>query len=373
MNSTSLSVLCRGLLSCPTAPFHEFAPRQYVCEWARRHSFHIQQTSDGNLLVTTGSSKARRTIVLAVHMDHPGFVSVTPPQKGVFEARFLGGVSRAYFKKGTPVVFYPEHGVPIKSRLEKILDWSAGLMVLRGSGDILPGTLGMWDVTVCGIDKGILRGRACDDLTGCAAAMAVMESVSNHSSSVKVMGVFTRAEEVGFIGAISLARRHQLPSQAEIISIENSKALPDAPLGNGPIIRVGDRSSVFSNEITSRLVTVAEEIRKKSPSFEYQRRLMHGGTCEATAYQAFGYNCGAVCVPLGNYHNMGARRIEPEYIHLNDLKGLVRLLTDYCISDTSPALRQRLLKLHGRYKGMLMTKSNTKRVKLKKTLRRKSD
>ena len=41
---------------------------------------------------------------------------------------------------------------------------------------------------------------------------------------------------------------------------------------------------------------------------------MSGGTCEATAYQEFGFQTAAVCVALGNYHNCGPRnRIAAEF------------------------------------------------------------
>ena len=36
-----------------------------------------------------------------------------------------------------------------------------------------------------------------------------------------------------------------------------------------------------------------------------QRCLMSGGTCEATAYQLYGYETGGLCIALGNYHNRG--------------------------------------------------------------------
>ena len=54
---------------------------------------------------------------------------------------------------------------------------------------------------------------------------------------------------------------------------------------------------------------------------------MSGGTCEATAYQEFGYQTAAVCVALGNYHNCAARnKIETEYVSLADTAGMIELL-----------------------------------------------
>jgi hypothetical protein len=52
---------------------------------------------------------------------------------------------------------------------------------------------------------------------------------------------------------------------------------------------------------------------------------MDGGTCESTAYQLYGLRCAAMCLPLGNYHNMTpGGRIAAESIRLSDLVGLVR-------------------------------------------------
>ena len=54
---------------------------------------------------------------------------------------------------------------------------------------------------------------------------------------------------------------------------------------------------------------------------------MSGGTCEATAYQEFGYQSAAVCVALGNYHNCGSGdRIKAEYVSVHDASTMVHLL-----------------------------------------------
>jgi endoglucanase len=111
------------------------------------------------------------------------------------------------------------------------------------------------------------------------------------------------------------------------VAIEASKALPHARQGDGPILRVGDRTSTFDDALTRWIARVAAELAGPSGRrFRWQRRLMDGGTCESTAYQLFGYRCAALCVPLGNYHNMSDRgRIAAESIRLSDLVGLVRL------------------------------------------------
>jgi endoglucanase len=65
---------------------------------------------------------------------------------------------------------------------------------------------------------------------------------------------------------------------------------------------------------------------------------MAGGACEASVFCAAGYDATCLCLPLGNYHNMGdlaavqegtnqgPARIEREFISVADFDGLVDLL-----------------------------------------------
>jgi endoglucanase len=189
----------------------------------------------------------------------------------------------------------------------------------------------MWDLPAFRRDPrrgDLLETRAADDLAGVAAILALLDVVErvDPRRRVDVRGLFTRAEEVGFVGALAVARARRLPRHTRLVAIEASKALPEAPQGGGPILRVGDRTSVFDDALTRWIARVgarlAEETRGR---FVWQRRLMDGGTCESTAYQLYGYRCAALCLPLGNYHNMGERgRIAVESIRLGDLVGLVR-------------------------------------------------
>ncbi len=116
--------------------------------------------------------------------------------------------------------------------------------------------------------------------------------------------------------------------------------------------------SVFSPELTNRVGLLLLDHQKKNPGFTYQRKLMPGGTCEATAFASFGYESTCFCLPLGNYHNMrdidavqaGRRpaRVGPEFIALDDYHGLVELVV-LCAEqlDGNPsAMRDRMESLY---------------------------
>ena len=204
----------------------------------------------------------------------------------------------------------------------------------------------MWDLPACEIRDGRVFSRACDDLIGCAAIVATLQHLEQIGAEASVYGLFTRAEEVGFVGAIALAKSVVLPQDVVVISLEcSSERGGSCRMGDGAILRVGDRTSIFDPEVTALLADLA-----KDAGIPIQRCLMSGGTCEATAYQLYGYRCGALCVALGNYHNCGPDdRIEPEFVSFEDVEGLVRL----CIAiakarataaDAAKELRARLEK-----------------------------
>ena len=68
-------------------------------------------------------------------------------------------------------------------------------------------------------------------------------------------------------------------------------------------------------------LSVAQEER-----IPVQRCLLDGGTCEATAYQLYGYTCAAASLALGNYHNITPEgTIAMEYVAIDDFVGMVRL------------------------------------------------
>ena len=119
-----------------------------------------------------------------------------------------------------------------------------------------------------------------------------------------------------------------LPASTRIISVETSKALPGIVLGRGPVIRLGDRTSMFHHQMVIFMDHVARELQREERRFVFQRRVMDGGTCEATPYQLKGHITGGIAVPLHNYHNQGRKRLGPEAVHLRDVAGTIRLLVE---------------------------------------------
>lgn len=311
MDSADFLEIARSILSQPTAPFREAAVRAEIERLLARCPHVACRRDDfGNLIATYQRGAAPLRFAFAAHMDHPGYVWGA---KSGEEARrhFLGGVPERYREKQPPTCEFDGFA--------------------------------MWDLPACDVREGRIFSRACDDLIGCAAIVAMFHELERRGAETSVCGLFTRGEEVGFVGAMKLAAARPLPGDVVIVSLEcSSEKGGPVKMGDGVIIRTGDKTSIFDSRATAQLLTLAKE-----RGLAHQRALMQGGTCEATAYALEGYTTAAICVALGNYHNCGADdRIEPEFVSVDDAVAMTMLCVEAAaaaeLPDPFTALRSRI-------------------------------
>lgn len=194
------------------------------------------------------------------------------------------------------------------------------------------GDFAMWDLPAFEFKDGLIHSRACDDLLGCAEIICLFRELEAAKANVHCLGLFTRAEEVGFWGAIQLARSGILPKNITVFSLETSTPRGGAEIGRGPIVRVGDRLSIFDSGETLRMMNVAA-----ANGIPVQRCLLDGGSCEASAYQVYGYRSVAASIALGNYHNcVPDGTIGCEYVSADDYANMVRLCVALVRETKSP-------------------------------------
>ena len=326
--------LLTELTALPTAPFAETAVLDFVRRWAKARRFRVTADRSGNLLIERPTRSTKPRLVLVAHADHPGFVAGEMADARTVKAQFFGGVKSSYFV-GSRVRFFVDGGEVVGkvTAVEEEGNRPVGATI-RVPREIPAGTIGMWDVGGPKVRGQKFHCRVCDDLAGLAAGLEALDLASAEKSSAPSAVLVTRGEEEGFIGAIAAVRNKQLLRKIDrIISIECSSEQPYAQQGDGMIVRVGDRTSIFNSAFTRYLGTRAEALTKEDPAFKFQRALMPGGTCEATVFDAHNFMSAAVCVPLGNYHNMNTAtgKIAAEYVDLRDWRALVRLLADVCL------------------------------------------
>lgn len=335
-----------ALTALPTAAGCEARVVAWLRDWsARRRGVTARRDRFGNLELRRAGRPAARPLYLVAHMDHPAFVvhQVRGPRRLI--AHFRGGVSDAYFR-GARVRLHHADGSSDRGTVSAAPRAARGPAEARRAVSIRferpvsaePGAILTWDLGPPRFRGDRLHAPACDNLAGVAAAVAALDTVGRHPG-VGLRVLFTRGEEVGFLGAIAACRARLLPRRARVIVLENSRSYADSPIGDGPVIRVGDRVSTFGPELTRRIAAIAAATGQRGPSFRWQRKLMPGGVCEASAFEAYGYETACICLPLGNYHNMNERtgRIAAETISRGDFHGLVRLLAAIARGLDDPA------------------------------------
>lgn len=306
----------------------EDAVVEWVERWvSRRTDLKLVKDSGGNLVITQKGRKPRPPVLAVAHMDHPAFV-IDSVEGDMATYEFRGGVDPEYFVDAPVEVVSRDGGTGVVASYDP--STSTGTMKIRG--DVRPNDIAMWKMSKPRLRKDIHVAPANDDLAGCAAALTALDRARGEPELRHFGVVLTRAEEMGFIGALHAAKHRTVPVDARILSIETSRALPTAPIGDGPVIRTGDAITVFDDELTNRISRAAA-----ASGMVHQRKLMDGGACEASAFCVFGYQATGLCIPLGYHHNRGnldefeRGEADPvpmlEEVSLSDFHGLIELLT----------------------------------------------
>ena len=273
--------------------------------------------------------EATPAIAFVAHMDHPGFEIVSAGD-GTLAAVALGGLPPGGYQPGLALEIILPDNTRIPSYISTANpDERKANIHLPEKGDVPVPCPAVFDLIDFCIDEALIRMRALDDLAGCGSILTSLEILKDESIPTDVYGVFTRAEEVGLIGARLMAQAMTLPIDTFVVSLESSRTLPGAEMGEGPVIRVGDAGLTFNTEAETVLHKAKECLQASPNQMKIQRQLMSGGTCEASAFTLHGYRTTGIAFPLGNYHNgTPDGKIGPEFIHMQDYFGGIQLITE---------------------------------------------
>ena len=355
------------LTQVPTAAGHEDRVMAFIDAWLGRFAGRVTVARDdvGNYLVTQRRHDGTRPLLLATaHLDHPAFVVTKVDADGTLHLEFRGGVNDPYFVGAALELVGPgeARAEAVNATLDgKATPFKTVTARVKGAAPawVAAGCMARWAFPRAEIKDGCILTDACDDLAAAAAALCAFEELLDEPGCAHFGLLLTVAEEVGFQGTIHAARNGWVPKDAVLLCLENSRSFPhDSPIGAGAILRVGDRISVFTPEITNRLTEVFWFVTKLDASFRWQRKLMPGGACEATAFAAYGYRSTCLCLPLGNYHNMvdidgvaagtAEAKVGREFVSIEDFHSLVRMLhvaatlMDAPAGERTPDLMERL-------------------------------
>lgn len=317
-----------AIAACPTAPCHEDHVRACLLEKLAGLP-HLTTRLDefGNLHAEyLHRASGREPFRVVAHMDHPAFVVQGTGKNR--ELHFAGGVEEKYFAGKTIVFYHAQTREPLGKAVVTRTSFSTDTKRVAIDRDIPEGAaFATWDLPRAHCTKSLFISPACDDLAQVSTVLALLRRLALDESPGHVQALFTRAEEIGFAGALASLKAKKKLSPMPTLSLETSLARGFARVGAGPVVRVGDRLSVFDSTVTLWLETAFRDLQLKSKGATSQRLLMGGGTCEASVFHRAGLPTGAMCVALNNYHNMGpGTAIRSESISLRDWQGLYDFL-----------------------------------------------
>lgn len=365
------------LLSQPTAPFRESLVKRWLIDQLEQADVPFFEDAIGNIIAGCENERRYRSLlktlgksvipIFIAHMDHPGFLGVRWQGDGHLEAAWFGGspikhIDRAKVWVANADGYWAQ--ASIKSHVVAKHGFGLERLVLRidampeGKRPAAKHLFGGFAFRKPAWRAGRkIYTKAADDLVGVFCALQALSEPRARSAS-PVLAMFSRAEEVGFVGAVAhfehyglRARRHRLRA----VSLEASRTLPGALIGKGVIVRVGDRRTAFDADGIQGLTNLAEAKLGKA----FQKRIMDGGACEGTAATAYGVPTIAMSVPLGNYHNQGfeggldCRKPHgpaPEFVHVDDIAGMLTLCREIAkqpnvfVNDPWGSIRARLVK-----------------------------
>lgn len=331
MKANELAQGFRRLTEQVTAPFDEIPTRTALHRWLEELKLGFEVDAYGNTLVRVRRGMPRRPVALVAHLDHPGLRVESHSAAGVVCVAEGGQPVKSL--KGAKVVFPrakagPASGVVASIKTSdddgrtKVESVVVKLSAKSAKPDV--GDFAVLDLPAFSKVGQRLKARVCDDLGGVVAVVAALATLAKEQQPVDAIGVFTRAEEVGFTGALALAIDYRLPRDSFVLSVECSAAMGDIELGKGPVVRLGDRRGPFDPRASATVLGAAKQLAEKK--FDFQVGVMTGGTCEATPFLTFGYAATGIAIPLANYHNQGPKGVAPEEIDLRDLEGAFKLV-----------------------------------------------
>ncbi|MFN7181419.1 MAG: hypothetical protein ACK4NF_01905 [Planctomycetota bacterium] len=323
--------ILKNILSTPTSPFRENLVIKQITEYLNNLGAEITLTKHNNLIGKLGRKTGKRNLYFISHMDHPGFlVQEEHSQKVILKV--MGGVPVVAKNLKSIVeidILTGERFIhPVKRLIKKQKKLYIEVIPTKKVKSENIFTLHLKDYIKK--DNTIYAHRI-DDLGGCAAQICALFFLTKYKRDIDVNlhFVFTRAEEVGFIGLVSLIKNGYLSRKDYYISCETSKCIPPIQFGKGVVLRLGDRAGLFEHQLTNALLNYYQK-KILLDKYPIQRALLDGGTCEATPLVVNNYLCSGFACPLGNYHNLNEKSntIDEEFIDISDFTSYVNTIIE---------------------------------------------
>lgn len=292
--------LLATLSDIPGPSGYEDKVRKFVLTESTRYTKKISVDSMGNVFAEIEGNNRSPRLLVSAHMDEVGFIITYVEDSGFLRFATLGRIDtrvlpgqRVTFQRGEGL-----HGIIGSKPPHALTPEDAKRSLELGELYIDIGTSSRADVTKLGLDIGsvatfdmhfsptssrsLVMGKAFDDRAGCAAALMLMESLSQNPPSATTVFAFTVQEELGLRGA-KVAVEHVHPHAAVVFETTAALDCPDVEpkdrilsLGLGPALRVMDASMITQKAMLRYVREVAEKT-----GIPYQLHVSLGASTEA--------------------------------------------------------------------------------------------
>lgn len=298
------------------------------------HVDSMRQDALGNLIVEKyGSDDNARRIMITAHMDHIGFVVTHIEDEGFLRVTNVGGISldasltrHVVFENGVEGVVVAQ---PVKSGKPGMND----LFVDIGAKDreeaesmVALGDMCVYAPHVFSLGKHRMAAPAMDDRCACALLVELLLYAENQKHTI--VGVFTTQEEVGLRGA-TVAAYQVDPDWGLAIDVTAwgdtpETKFPAISLGEGPAVKIMDRSMIASPVVRDALFEAAE-----AAGVRVQREVLPFGGTDGGAMQhtRCGIPTGTLSIPCRYVHSAC------ETIDLRDMEDALKLLLKFVDRD----------------------------------------
>ncbi len=286
-------------------------------------------------------STDRKRIMVSAHMDEVGFMINEVKSNGLLGFGTVGGISETVMA-GRRVKVSGKNGYlngliaskAIHHKDKKEIEKTASpdkLYIDVGACDkeqaekyVSIGDCAVFDSEFYEFGDGMLKGKALDDRMGCAAMIEMMRSFkqSPPSHDVDVYFCFTVREEIGQSGAKAAAFRIR-PHIALVLETTAVADIADVPksgkvanVGEGAVISLMDRSTIYDK----KLVSLAMDIAKETGVAAQIKRYVSGGNDAGTIHKtAEGIKTLAISVPTRYLHSAACVASIKDYVSVRDL------------------------------------------------------
>ena len=300
--------------------------RKIIKEEIKTEVDNIETDALGNLIAVKKGKKDKK-VMLAAHMDEIGLIANHIDEDGFIRFDRVGGIS-PYMLLGARVLFNGETpGVIDKEgQLDDIkkLDYDK-LYIDIGASDkeeaeekITLGDTASYSREFQDLGTRV-TAKSLDDRIGCVTLIETLKEIE--TPVYDTYFVFTTQEEVGTRGS-KVAAYNIEPDLGLAIDVTLTGDMPEAKrmsvsLGEGPAIKVKDRSVLADPKVKNLLIDLAEE-----NELPYQLEVLKYGGTDAGSMQLTkdGVLAGAVSLPCRYVHSPS------EMVDVDDVENSVQLL-----------------------------------------------